>query len=223
MISEEIRQKIIEWGANLVGFGDLKNCIPGKFKYLKNGVSIAVRLSGSIMDEVINGPTKKYAAHYHLVNALLTSIASKTTRLIKSFGYKAFPLPVAQTIDKNELKAIFPHKTAATRAGLGWIGKNALLVTPEFGPRVRLITILTDYPFELDLPIEKDQCNKCNKCVDICPLNALKGNSWQIGVKRYDLVDVLLCSKLIEENKKILNAPVCGQCISVCPIGGKKS
>ncbi|MEW6455382.1 MAG: 4Fe-4S double cluster binding domain-containing protein [Acidobacteriota bacterium] len=216
---EKIKQKIIEWGATLIGFGDLRDCIPWKLRHLRNAVSIAVRLPDSIIDEIVRGPTMEYAYHYHVVNALLNEIAIKTTNLIQSLDYKAFPVPASQTLDREKLEALFPHKTAATRAGLGWIGKNALLVTPEFGPRVRLVTVLTDYPFELGSPFEDTQCKNCVRCVEICPVKAIKGNVWKIGVERDELVDVYTCNKLIEENKKIFNAPVCGQCISVCPVG----
>jgi epoxyqueuosine reductase QueG len=217
--SEEIRKMIIKWGASKVGFADLKDFIPVEYGHLRNAISIAVRLSDSVIDEVLRGPTKKYAANYHVVNAILTSLALNTSKLIRSFGYEAFPVPVSQVADKNELNAIVSHKTAATRAGLGWIGKNALLVTPEFGPRVRLVTILTDYPFQSIPPIEKDQCNDCLKCAEICPAKAIRGNHWQIGVERNALIDVHLCNELIEKNKIIFNAPICGQCVSVCPAG----
>ena len=54
---------------------------------------------------------------------------------------------------------------------------------------------------------------------EICRANAIRGNKWQIGVERNALIDVYSCNELIEKNKKIFNAPICGQCISVCPVG----
>lgn len=217
-------QRIIGWGANLVGFADLSEYVPAKINSLKNAVSIAVRLSDPIIDEVIQGPTMEYAYHHHVVNALLNEIALKTSKLIRFSGYKAFPVPVSQTTDRALLKAVIPHKTASTRAGLGWIGKNALLVTPEFGPRVRLVTVLSDYPFEFNSPVEESLCDICNECADICPLRAIKGASWRIGMDRDDLLDAEACSQKIEENRKFFNAPICGRCLSVCPVsaGGYK-
>lgn len=219
METEKIKQKIIEWGATLIGFGDLGDCIPRKLRHLRNAVSIVVRLSDSIIDEAVHGPTMEYAYHYHVVNTLLNEIALKTSNLIQSLGYKTFPVPASQTLDRERLEALFSHKTAATRAGLGWIGKNALLVTPEFGPRVRLVTVLTDLPLKTNSPFEDTQCKNCVRCIEICPVKAIKGNNWRIGVERDELVDVYTCNKLIEENKKIFNAPICGQCISACPVG----
>ncbi len=222
MDTEKIRQSIFDWGANLVGFADLSECIPAKISSLKNAVSIAVRLSDPIIDEVIHGPTKEYAYHHHVVNALLNEIALKTSNLIQSSGYKAFPVPASQTTDKKMLRAIIPHKTAATRANLGWIGTNSLLVTPEFGPRVRLVTVLTDYPFEPNSPVEESRCNGCNECVDICPLKAIKGKNWRAGTERDDFLDAELCNQIIEESRRIFDAPICGRCMSQCPIGSRR-
>jgi epoxyqueuosine reductase QueG len=222
MDTEKIRQRIIEWGANLVGFADLSEYVPAKINSLKNAVSIAVRLSDPIIDEVIQGPTLEYAYHHHVVSALLNEIALKTSNLIQSSGYKAFPVPVSQTTDRAMLSAAIPHKTAATRAGLGWVGKNSLLVTPEFGPRVRLVTVLSDYPFEWDSPVEESRCNTCNECVGICPLKAINGKNWRIGMGRGDLLDAELCSLLIEENRKFFDAPICGRCLSICPVGRRR-
>jgi len=221
MKTETIKLKIIEWGASLVGFADMNGCLPEKLNRFQNAISIAVRLSDSIMDEVAAGPTLEYAYHHHVVNALLNEVALKTSNLIQSLGSRAFPLPVSQTIDWEQLEAAVPHKTAATRAGLGWVGKNALLVTPEFGPRVRLVTVLSDYSFELGHPIEKSRCGDCLECVNICPLKAIKGGDWQAGVRREELLDAFSCNTLIEGNKSVFNAPLCGRCLSVCPVGNR--
>lgn len=205
----------------MVGFGELGDYLPPRFKNLKQVISIGIRFSDSVIDEIINGPTFEYAYQTHVINNLLNEIALKTTNLIQSMGYQAFPVPASQTVNRSELKAIIPHKTAATRAGLGWIGKNALLVTPEFGPRVRLVTVLTDYPIKLNSPYNESQCGDCHKCVEICPLGAIKGTNWEPGLTRSELLDVFSCNQIIEKNKKIFRAPVCGQCLAVCPIGKK--
>jgi epoxyqueuosine reductase QueG len=152
----------------------------------------------------------------------LDSIALKTTRLILSLEYKASLIAASETINRKLHKGAFPHKTAATRAGLGWIGKSALLITKEFGPRIRLVTILTDYPLDPNLPIEKSSCDDCHECVDICPSQAIKGKSWQLGVARNGLMDADLCYKITRANKRILNASVCGRCVSVCQFGREK-
>jgi len=217
--SETLKQKILGWGASLVGFADLQGLVPNKLKPLKSGISVAVRLSDIVIDEIKNGPTLIYAHHYRTANQLLDSIAIKASNLIKSQGYKALPIPASQTINSKKLKGLISHKMVATRAGLGWIGKNALLITPQYGPRVRLASVLTNAPLKPSKPISESKCGKCNLCVRTCPAEALKGKNWTLNAKREDLIEVDLCHEITERNKKIFGETICGVCISVCPFG----
>ena len=137
-------------------------------------------------------------------------------------GISYYIPPVAQQ-GEEELKALFSFKYAAVNAGLGWIGKNDVLITEEYGPRVRLSAVLIDYPFEYGNKITESQCGSCTKCVDICPHNALTGKNWDINTLRSDLIDYHLCnqkrSTYIESHGR-KNA--CGLCMVVCPYGMKK-
>ena len=137
-------------------------------------------------------------------------------------GISYYIPPVAQQ-NEEELKALFSFKYAAVNAGLGWIGKNDVLITEEYGPRVRLSAVLIDYPFESGNKITESRCGSCTKCVDICPHKALKGANWDISTLRSDLIDYHLCnqkrSAYIESHGR-KNA--CGLCMVVCPYGTKK-
>ena len=137
-------------------------------------------------------------------------------------GISYYIPPVAQQ-NEEELLALFSFKYAAVNAGLGWIGKNDVLITEEYGPRVRLSAVLIDYPFEYGNKITKSQCGSCTKCVDICPYKALTGAKWDIHTLRSDLIDYHLCnqkrSAYIESHGR-KNA--CGLCMIVCPYGMKK-
>jgi hypothetical protein len=68
----------------------------------------------------------------------------------------------------GSLKDVRAHKLAAHLAGLGWIGKSCLLLTEQFGPRVRFVSVLTDAPLEAGSPLDKP-CGKCQVCIDACP------------------------------------------------------
>lgn len=217
--SEELKKKISEWGASLVGFADLEGFLPRKWSFLKFGVSVAVQLSNAIIDEIENGPTLTYAYHYHASNELLDSIATKASIFIQSLGYQALPVPASQRVDTGELRGLISHKMVATRAGLGWIGKNALLITPKFGPRVRLVSVLTDAPIETSKPISESRCRECMLCVDVCPSRALKGRNWTVNIKREDLMEANLCDEVTSHNKEIFGEKICGMCMSVCPFG----
>ena len=72
------------------------------------------------------------------------------------------------------LIAIFPYKHAAVAAGLGTLGRNGLLITQEFGPRVRLAGLLTDAPLEQTPVPQENFCNDCHECISACPAQALQ-------------------------------------------------
>jgi epoxyqueuosine reductase len=153
------------------------------------------------------------------MNRFLDDIAIRTVTLIQRWGYKAFPIPTSQTVNWKTHEGHLSHKMVATQAGLGWIGKNALLITPEFGPRVRLTTVLTTAPLRTGTPIVESQCKECQECVKACPVEAIRGVNWSISSQRADLLDVDQCAKKIEQGKVELGEPVCGVCIKACPKG----
>lgn len=149
----------------------------------------------------------------------LEIILNEIEIVLKEEGIKYYIPPVAQQ-NEEELLAVFSFKYAAVNAGLGWIGKNDVLITEEYGPRVRLSAVLIDYPFETGRKITESRCGSCNRCADICPHKALKGLNWDIQALRNDLIDYHLCnqkrSAYIETHGR-KNA--CGLCMVVCPFG----
>lgn len=141
---------------------------------------------------------------------------------LKEEGISYYIPPVTQQ-DEEELKAVFSFKYAAVNAGLGWIGKNDVLITKEYGPRVRLTAVLIDYPFEYGNKITESQCGSCTKCVDICPHKTLTGKNWDITIHRNELIDYHLCNKKRSEYIKSHGRKhACGLCMVVCPYGMKK-
>lgn len=110
---------------------------------------------------------------------------------------------------------VYSHKFAAVNAGLGWIGKNALLVTNNYGPRVRLSTILVDLDLPISDKIKNKGCGDCNVCVIACPTKCLKGINWKLGLIREDLVDIEKCKDYYETRSN----HICALCLLVCPMG----
>ncbi len=143
--------------------------------------------------------------------------------VLKEECIKYYIPPVAQQ-NEDELLALFSFKHAAINAGLGWIGKNDVLITEEYGPRVRLSAVLIDYPFETGKRITESRCGSCTRCVDICPHKALTGANWNINTHRTELIDYHLCnqkrSMYIEKHGR-KNA--CGLCMVVCPFGMREN
>ena len=230
---EEIEQIIGEYaceGEYLLGFSNLYGIVEKDFSGLLFGVTIGLRLDDRIVDAVIDGPTEAYVAHYGEINRQLDEIASEVADLLKARGARAEA--IAATLDDppdpadpyyTSLSASFPHKTAATRAGLGWIGKTALFVSDRFGPRVRLVTVLTDYPLDTGTPCEMSLCGDCMCCVEECPAGAADGMEWFPGLEREAFFDAFRCrKKCLELTRAVVgksNQAVCGICMAVCPVG----
>ena len=142
--------------------------------------------------------------------------------LFDRYGVDHFVPPLAQT-DEKSLIAPFSFKYAAVQAGLGWIGKSGVLVTKQFGPRVRLAAILVNYPLEYGQPITKSLCGDCCACVDACPYGVIKGVNWNIAIQREELLNYQLCNqKRSEYIDKMGRKHTCGYCILTCPWGLKK-
>jgi len=100
---------------------------------------------------------------------------------------------------------VLPHKTIALKAGLGFIGKNNLLVTEQYGSAVMLGKVLTTAPFVTTSKIPKEpQCGTCNICIDVCPSKALRGKTWNVTAKRDEMMVRKLCS-------------LCHKCMLWCP------
>lgn len=139
---------------------------------------------------------------------------------MKKRGFDAY----AQTTERVEVNqenvSKLPHKTVATRCGLGWIGKNCLLITPQYGSAVRISSLLTNAPLEYDEPINQSRCGMCSQCVRNCPAQALKGSLWTVGMPRENIVDVKKCyEKQVEIMLKNtgIETDLCGKCFAVCP------
>ena len=110
----------------------------------------------------------------------------------------------------------FPHKTAAASAGLGWIGKTALFVSPQFGPAVRLATVFTDLDLPVGDAIAEGRCGDCRACVDACPAGCGRDVQWRAGMARDELFDAAACRRQMALFDNI-DAQICGICIAACP------
>ena len=153
--------------------------------------------------------------------ARMRDTVSRLSDLLKSNhgGIKHLIVPQGGQ-DPKTLKAFFPHKFAAARAGLGWIGKSSLLVTREHGPRVYLATVLVDRDIEADRPIVESECGSCTACVKACPYICINDVNWHSGVPREELLDIHLCNAKREEMIESKGRKdECGLCLLACPYG----
>jgi epoxyqueuosine reductase QueG len=114
------------------------------------------------------------------------------------------------------------HKLAAHLAGFGWIGKSCLLVTPDNGPRVRWITVLTDAPLQPTGNAMESRCGKCQECVDACPVGAFTGRTFHPDEPREARFDAAACDRYFREMEKTGKVAACGMCLYCCPHGRTK-
>lgn len=183
-------------------------------------VAFAVHMNPKTMSSIRSGPNKRYADEYVRVNNRINNLSQELESAIRSRGFRAKSLAASVRTDKINIKGDFPHKTAATRAGLGWIGSNCQLVTRRFGPWIRLGTVFTDLELLCGQPVDRSFCGRCTICIKACPANALKKGLWYPGMPREEILDVQACDQWKKEHYFQYNkGHNCGICSAVCPYG----
>lgn len=212
-------------GTDLFGVADLT--VAREFDFAKDhflisqfprAISVGMQLCDSIVDQ--HSPQEKqreslYWHHvYNVVTQSLDFVAYDLARWLLARKFKAFPVPASMPYNLEKLEGIFSHKLAAHLGGLGWIGKSSLLLTEEFGPRVRFASVLTNAPLETGSLREKP-CGKCRVCVETCPVGAFTGVEFNYTDSLEARFDASKCSLFRREHP-------CGLCVSSCPAGKKR-
>jgi len=219
-LNERIRTTLKEMGADLVGFADVTDVPADMTGGLPAAVSIAARLDPSVVSEISHGPTQRYYKEYGRINELIGKLCRQIADLLIACGRQAKAIEAtAENFDTQTLSMPVQHKTIATRAGLGWIGKSALLITEEYGAAVRLGSVLTDAVFETGEPVDTSLCGDCHKCVDQCPAGAISGSNWSVGAPRESIYNAFACRDTAKKLSKHqgIDSTICGICINACP------
>lgn len=212
---DRLREFAIQRGASLFGVCEInperekiflsKEAIRG----LNRAVSLAVKLSDGILEEIVDKPTKLYFHHYRTVNMFLDQLALSVQQFLHKEGFKAFPIPASQILDWERQLGHLSHKRFAELAGLGWFGRNNLIVSPQYGARIRLVTVLTDMPLSVDKPLKED-CGECRECIPVCPSESIK--------ERKEDFDHMDCYEKLKEFRKnrYVDQYICGICVKAC-------
>jgi len=188
-------QHIIDSGVDFVYFVDA-SALPAD---AVNGYTCAVLFGKALSREYINAlraDQKPKRQEVHSTERKMDTLAEKLAGQLEDAGYKsAAKLKFAQ----------LPHKTVALRAGIGFIGKNNLLVSDQYGCALMLGKVLTTAPFVTMRKMPKEpQCGDCSICVDVCPSKALQGKTWSVNTSRDEIINRKLCS-------------LCLKCMIWCP------
>jgi len=226
LYEDEIKALARAVGADKVGFADLSS-YEGEFgisrrllKKYSRAISIGVVLPREVIETIgPDGPSPAYARCYRRANALLDRAAREIASFCSSKGYRALAVPASRITDWERQLGLISHKAAAVLAGLGWMGKNLLVITPDHGPRVRFATVLTDMPLEVGKPM-RSKCGPCRACVEACPAGAIRNVSFDLKPRSRDEVfDYRAClEKLMEFARRPgIGELICGICIKACP------
>jgi epoxyqueuosine reductase QueG len=236
-LDEYLRKQALDLGADFIGVADLS---PAREYIERHGgtmlarfpraVSIGVAMPFAIVDQLPRHREDKAAAvayrthSYSILNARLDQLASRLASVLQREGHNAFPVRASQPgplADGEGLHAAFSHKLAAHLAGLGWIGKSCLLVTPQAGPRVRWASILTDAPLTPGQPMD-ERCGDCRVCVEACPPQVLTNRNFVPDEPRQARYDAHACNAYQRDSEDFVEVRVCGMCVYACPHGRKK-
>jgi epoxyqueuosine reductase len=178
-----------ELDVDLIGVASVEQSISNELKEkaaaLLPGAKSVVVMGKEIYKEVIAlvSPSKEVgeakggdllANHSEYLNSCLARAVHELARLFKHDGYRSLPLPAVAPTDQRFLTAIFSFKHAGQLAGLGTIGRHSLLITPEFGPRVRLACLLTEAEVDSAPLAANNFCTACDACIQSCPAHALQ-------------------------------------------------
>ena len=218
-LTASVKEIAYSLGADLVGVAKAETFAEApkghRPEELLRGARSVIVMAIHLLDASLeSAPNREYSVTYNVVNWELDRIAFRVARFLQGKGYRALQVPASPPYDVSRNMGDLSHRHAGYLAGLGVFGKNSLLLSTKFGPRIRLVSVITDAPLKADKPLDLDLCKECNKCIRACPAGALKGER---------IVDKLRCDAHHVEVGKQLQLEdweqICGVCIRVCPVG----
>ena len=218
-LTEEVKGYAIESGADMVGIVNSRSfgeAPPGHrpedvLRGAKSIVVMAIRLLDASLE---NAPSREYSMNYATVNRELNSLAFKVGKLLQNRGFRAVQIPSSPPYDEEKEMGDISHRHAGALAGLGTLGRNSLLLSDRFGPRIRLVSVVTDAELEADAASDATVCEGCSSCVEACPVGAIGEDG---------TIDKPKCNDHHESIAKELglesDMSACGICIRACPVG----
>ena len=235
IMAELIRAEASQLGIDLIGFSimkpeycyreDWKEYIVKKnYNYV---ISLASAISVSSCDLLLKGIDQGsmfyFDKHTKAQAAYLDQASEKLCVFLEKYGYMAFHVPGMDTAFPKEWpKTIISHITHARLSGLGIMGDSGMILTKEYGPRVRLTSILTDCPLPVPETLPENFCTHCEMCKKICPSGSIKGASFDSSKPAEYYNDKVVCNAHRDENKANYGTRFCNLCMAVCPIGEDK-
>lgn len=221
-----LQEYILGLGADLAGFADLSSLPADRRCDLPYGIAMGIAIDPAVIPLIPGQATMEYFDEYQGINEKLDAIGLTVQDYLTKQGYTAIAQTVGyvkrqreQNDPRPDSRALMPHKTIAALAGLGWIGKNSLLITERYGSALRLSSVLTDAPLAVNNAEYKCLCGPCRVCGDACPGHAIRGREWTVDTDRDELIDFYACRETVKKRgeKLGINHGACGICMAVCP------
>lgn len=258
-ITAEVKEFARRLGADLVGVAPVERfggAPPGHRpeELLPGARSVIVAAARLLTSTFISPNPRVYVLRYWQLRSRLQDAGYELCRFLEDLGHYAINFPSTAPQDAGPqtkmLFADFSYRHAAPLAGLGEIGLNNLVITPQFGPRVWLMAVITTAELSPDPPFTDSLCprEECNICVEKCPQGALSPQGIERGkcTRRpgeFGLTGLLRHLRNIVEEKdpakqrELIYGPTtwglwmhlqygagpsrCNSCIALCPIGWK--
>ncbi|MDX1284813.1 MAG: 4Fe-4S dicluster domain-containing protein [Draconibacterium sp.] len=219
MTENLIKSELKNRGAHFIHFVDISHLSTEQNKGFPNSILFGIVLSPWYLATVSKTPdyVKRMVKskqieddEFHVTELKTDAMADFLADYINQKGFSAYSQSEKNLEDTGSYDPVYqttplPHKTIALLAGLGWIGKNNLLVTEEYGSAISMCTVLTDAPLKsLSKQIMKSKCGECNLCIKVCKSDSLSGKSWTKGIIREEILNIRTCT-------------TCLNCMVVCP------
>ena len=181
-LTRELKRLVLDMGAAKVGIADraaLEGPPTADADYVLPGTRsvvsfLTVEPEEGIFEYLSKADPTTYRRHFYENIQTLGRVGLAVAQRLESEGYRAVPLSPNGVYrpGSSVVKGLIPpfsHRYAAVAAGLGTIGWSGNVMTPEYGARVYLSSVLTDAPLVPDRPLDENPCDRCNICLHACP------------------------------------------------------
>ncbi len=222
----EIKEFALRNGASLVGIAaaELMQGAPEGHRatdLLRDAKTIVVVATPQARAILSDAPPTVYTRSTFSCEAKLEVITHDLANFLDERGFKALPIQVRMSLmmDYNALMGDMSHRHAAVFAGLGQMGKNSLLITPEYGNRCYISSVITNAAVKTDEPFKKDLCTDCLACIDACPVRAIsESNEGSYLGKKYVEKHrcYAYCKTQTDEYPSTQGLYTCRECRTIC-------
>lgn len=204
-MDNELKSILYENGSDIVRFVDVSKLPEKQTQGFTTAILFCMLLSKKFITDMYNN-LQTECDEYLEKEQKVEELADLIALYIQQKGYLAYAQSEKNNLENGYLESgyfspeiksgisILPQKTIARLAGLGFIGKNNLLIMDDYGCAFSMCTVLTNAPIPTkQQPIITSKCGDCNICKNVCPAKAIYGNEWTRSGGRENLVDVSKC------------------------------